>query len=393
MSLHEAAIEIRRRQARRTVLDFTEYTFAKYSANWHHRVLAQALDRWAFGDLRRLMVFMPPQHGKSELVSRRLPPLIHGRRPDARIIGSSYTADLAGRMSRDVQRIMSGSVYGRLFSGTQLPTKGSGLRSQAEFEITDRAGELTGGSYKAAGVNQGITGRPMDYGIIDDPIKGREMAESVAMRQSIWDWYNGDFLSRTHNDTRILLTCTRWHPEDLAGRLLKLQEDEPDADKWEVICFPAVCDAPGRAHDPRAPGEALWPERHSLESLNTKRAASPYDWASLYQQNPRGAGAVEWPANFWGPHIWFDEWPRVLWKAKVVSLDPSKGRSDKTGDYSAFIDLRVDDQLHIWVDADLDNTRTVEAGLGERSICSDGVDFIRRAAPQAILVEDRKSVV
>ncbi len=213
------------RTARKNLLDFTLYTMPGYDANWHHRVLCSYLDRWMFGDIRRLMVFMPPQHGKSEQVSRRCPAKIMGDIPTARLVTASYSADLASKMNRDVQKIMDTPQYTRLYPDTQLGGRKvravsslDPLRNRDEFELLDRDGNFTGGSYKCAGVGGGISGRPMDFGIIDDPIKGREEAESPAVRETVWGWYTGDFLSRTHNDTRLLLTATRWNPDDLPGQ-------------------------------------------------------------------------------------------------------------------------------------------------------------------------------
>jgi predicted phage terminase large subunit-like protein len=371
-----------------------------YDASWHHRVLSSYLDRFVFGDITRLMVFMPPQHGKSEAVSRRLPAYILGRKPASRIITASYTADLASAMNRDVQKIVDGPRYRQLFPSSRIGGKNvrtvagpQPLRNREEFEVIDPLGQLTGGSYKSAGVGGGITGRPMDFGIIDDLIKGREEAESPACRESAWGWYNGDFLSRSHNDTRILITCTRWNQDDVPGRLLKRQLEDPKADQWTVVKFPAirevleVLDSP---EDPRQLGEALWPARHSLESLERKRAASPYDWYSIYQQDPVAPGSTEWPPEFFGPGIWFDDWPDFAWRARVMSLDPSKGRKAKSGDYSAFVQLAVDPAGNLWVDADLDNGRPVEPLKSHacgRSIVGDGLDLIRAWKPQAFVVE------
>jgi hypothetical protein len=122
-----------------------------------------------------------------------------------------------------------------------------------------------------------------DYIIIDDPIKNREEANSPVYRQKIWDWYTSTLYTRLQKDGCILLIVTRWHEDDLAGRLL-----EQEGDAWRVIELPAICEEPGlRDYDHRAEGEALWPEEYSVEALaDTKRTIGSYDWASLYQQHP-----------------------------------------------------------------------------------------------------------
>lgn len=341
------------------------------------------------------MVLSPPQHGKSEHVSRRLPAMIFGRRPNAKVLGCSYTADLAYTMSRDVQKIMATDAYKVLFPDTRL---GSGrrvgdepppLRTQEEFEIVDGGGRITGGYYKAAGVRGGISGRTCDIGIIDDPFKGREEAESPTIREKTWAWFNGDFMTRLHKDSQVLVTMTPWHPDDLRGRLLKLQEEDPKADKWTVLKLPAVCEDPTADYEWRQAGEALWPERHSLESLAAKKAASIYDWNSLYRLDPSSPGGVEWPAEFFGPEIWFDDWPAGL-DARVIALDPSKGRTDKSGDFSAFVMMGMDKEGMIWVDADMDNTRIVEPMESDphrKTIATDAIRLYQEFRPHAFIYE------
>lgn len=373
----QAAEELlRRREARRGMLGFTQYTMPGFRPNWHHVYLCSVLDRFIHGDIRRLMIFMPPQHGKSELASRRLPAKIFGHYPDARIIATSYTDDLGTAMNRDVQNVMSTPQYAALFParlgqsnvralGRMLP-----LRNSDEFEIITPEGRLTGGSYKSAGTGGGITGRPMDFGLIDDPVKGRQDAESPAFRKFAWGWYNGDFLSRTHNDTRILITCTRWHPEDLPGMLLKVAADNPDAAQWTVVRLPAIKEDESNPDDPRQVGEALWPDRHSLATLMEKKASSAYDWAGLYQQNPKASGSTEWAEELFGPEIWFDEWPANL-VIKVITLDPSKGKNAKTSDYSAYVVFGIDQKGGVWVEADLERRQT-------KRMVEDGFEIYRK---------------
>jgi hypothetical protein len=391
-----AAELLRRRRARSSVLDFSAYTFDGYAPGWHHRRLCDFLDRFVAGEVRRGMVLMPPQHGKSEHVSRRLPAYLLGRRPKLRILATSYTSDLASAMSRDVQKIMDGGPYRKLFPDSCLGGKNvrtvagpNPLRNNDMFEVVDREGRFTGGFYKSAGIGGGISGRSCDVGIIDDPMRGRADAESPAMRERGWGWYNGDFLSRMHKDSQILLTLTPWHEDDIRGRLLNLMREDPKADQWEVLRFPALREDLDDPLDPRELGEPLWPEKHDLAELEAKKAASSYDWDSLYQLRPRAAGMVEWPDEYFGPHLWFDDWPPDL-AVRVLALDPSKGKADKSGDYSAYVLLGVDGQNTLWVDADLDNTRPVEpleSCPGMRSIVTDGLEIVRAWRPDAFVVE------
>lgn len=242
------------------------------------------------------MVFMPPQNGKSELVSRRFPAYAFGRKPDKRIIECTYAAELSQAMSRDVQAIMMSPEYHQLFPGTKLaqasdPEK----RTQGEFGIVGHRG-----LYVAAGVGGPIGGRTADISILDDPIKNRKDADSELMRDNLWEWYTSTFTTRQFGNTGSIILCqTRWHEDDLAGRLLRLAKENPDADQWEVISMPAIAEVNTRY---RKAGEALWSAKYPLSELKSRRASGgEYDWASLYQQAPVPSGGglfkEEWFAN------------------------------------------------------------------------------------------------
>lgn len=283
--------EIKKEKARRKLIDFTTYTKPDYQVNWHHRNLAKALDKLARKEIKRLMVFMPPRCGKSELVSRRFPAFILGKNPNAKIIATSYSASLASSMNRDVQRIIDSPEYQELFPNTRLAKAGEGI-AKGNYIRNSEMFEIVGyeGSYVSTGVGGGITGRGADYAIIDDPIKNRKDAESKTFRDNIFDWFASTLYTRLEKDACILITLTRWHEDDLAGRLLKLAEEDPNADQWHVISYPAIYDENARNLDPTDPrehGEALWPEKFNIQTLNTiKSTIGSYEWNALYQQNP-----------------------------------------------------------------------------------------------------------
>lgn len=285
----EAALELlRRREARKSLLPFTQYTKPDYETNWHHEVLCAYLDRLVSGEILRLMVFMPQRQGKSELVSRRLPAYVFGRNPKASVMGCSYAADLSSRMNRDVQRVIDSPEYLRVFPETKLYGKnvrataeGNYLRNSDIFEIVDYLGV-----YRSAGVGGGITGMGFDFGIIDDPIKDPKDAESEVVRNSLWEWYTGAFWTRQAPRARILLTMTRWHHDDLAGRLLQLAKDDPSADQWEVLTLPGICEDPSPEYERRQIGESLWPARASIKYYATMKANNPRQYESMCQQNP-----------------------------------------------------------------------------------------------------------
>lgn len=261
----------------------------------------------------RLMVFMPPRHGKTELVSRRLPAYVLGRNPNAQIIATSYSDDLASRNNRDTQRIMDSPEYAALFPDTQLNSsnvktnaRGGYLRNSDMFEVVGHRG-----SYRSAGVGGGITGMGFDFGIIDDPVKNAQEAASKTIRDAHWEWYTTTFYTRREKDARILLTMTRWHEDDLAGRLLKQAKQDPAADQWSVVSFPAIAEEPIGAGDPRQIGDALWVNKYTVEELEKTRAQGAQAWASLYQQRPRPREGAILNTNLL-KRISADELPRMV---------------------------------------------------------------------------------
>jgi len=311
-------------------MDFTTYTMPEFERSWHHEVMCEYLDAFVRIDITRLIISLPPRHTKSEFVSRRLPALILGQNPDAPIIAASYGADLARRMNRDVQRIMDDAPYRRLFPETTLSganvrtvAQGSWLRNSDMFEVVEY-----NGYYRGAGVGGAITGMGMKYGIIDDPIKNRQDANSPTIRQKIWDWYTSTFRTRLAPGGCILVTMTRWHQDDLVGRLLALAASDPDADQWTVLTLPAIAEEPIADYDRREVGEALWPTRFDLAELNKTRVSlGSYDWNSLYMQRPAP------PEGGMFKRQWFDIVGAAPRNAQRVRYWDKAGSASK-GDYT-----------------------------------------------------------
>lgn len=279
--------------ATQSILGFTLHTKPDFRINWHHAILGRYLDKFVAGDIKRLIVSMPPRHGKSELVSRRLPAYAFGKNPNTSIISCSYGADLASRMNRDVQRIMESPSYAQVFPNSTLNesnvrsvANGSYLRNSDIFEIVGHKGV-----YRSAGVGGGITGMGGDIIIVDDPIKNKEEAESQVYRDKIWDWYTSTLYTRLEKDAGILITMTRWHEDDLIGRLLdKKRAGDEYADKWAVVEFPAIKETDLNPIDPRQIGEPLWPWKFSKHRLLSIKATSgSKDFSALYQQKPSPA--------------------------------------------------------------------------------------------------------
>lgn len=228
---------------------------------------------------------MPPQHGKSELTSRLLPAYMLGINPNFKIIGCSYTSDLSKKFNRSIQRLIESEEYSKVFPKTKLNqknlvnlSKGARVKTSSLFEILEYQG-----SYMNAGVGGGITGNSCDIGIIDDPVKGAADAASPTLRENQWEWYNAAFSTRLHNDSQVLIIMTRWHQDDLAGRLLSSENSQ----QWEVVSFPAIKENSNDANDPRQIGEPLWPMRHNLQKLLLSKSENGRIFQSLYQQDPR----------------------------------------------------------------------------------------------------------
>ena len=278
--------EVSKYLARLDFREFVQYTKPDYQFNWHHDLLIDYLQDFAEGKIKKLMVFMPPQHGKSELTSRRLPAYLLGIKPKLKLIGCSYSASLAASFNRDVQRIIDSEEYHDIFPDTYLNSSnvrtaalGSYLRNADMFETVAHRG-----FYKSVGVGGSLTGTPADIGIIDDPVKDAMEAESQTYRARVWDWFTQVFLTRLHNDSQIIITQTRWNLDDLCGKILKAMNNDSS---WTVLSLPAICEGSVNDNDPRAIGQALWEEKHSLKRLNEIKAANPRAFHALYQQDPK----------------------------------------------------------------------------------------------------------
>lgn len=252
----------------------------------HLDVLDETLVKVSLGELKRVIVTMPPRHGKSERVSKKFPAWHVGRNPTDEIILASYSVDLSrgfSRIARDTLTTNKG-----VFDVSVDPAN----QSAESWGIDGYRGGVT-----AAGVGGAITGKGAKIAIIDDPVKNAEEANSEVMREKVWDWYQSTLYTRLTPDGRIIVVMTRWHEDDLVGRLLKKEADEikegtHKGERWTVINFPAIAeddDFLGRIE-----GEPLWPEfgfdAHRLEQI--KSDVGSYVFNALYQQRPSAAGGT-----------------------------------------------------------------------------------------------------
>jgi predicted phage terminase large subunit-like protein len=268
---------------------FIEYTMPRYDFNWHHEVLINRLNKLVHQKNQRILVFMPPRHGKSELVSRRFPAFYLGRHPAAKIIACSYSSTLSNIFNRDVQRIMEDEKYHEIFPDSMIPDavfsrdhpdNKKHKKTTAMFEIIEHMGHLL-----SSGVGGTITGLGADLLIIDDPVKNEEEAMSITYRENTLNWYNSTAYTRLEGGANVVICQTRWHKGDLSGKLL--EEMEQGGEQWEIISLPAIAGKVLNPHDIRKKGEPLWEGKYDLDRLEIiKRQVGSRVWSSLYQQSP-----------------------------------------------------------------------------------------------------------
>lgn len=322
VTLREARLELARRKARRSLRNFILYTFKDFEMGWFHEEVCNTLDQFMQDVIARksprVILTAPPRHGKSQVVSREFPAYFLGRNPDKSVIACSYGADLAARMNRDVQRIMDSPAYQQLFDVYLAGRAASEITGDySAYARTTSLLEIVAhdGSYRSTGVGGGITGQGCDVLIIDDPIKDKEEAYSETIRDKIYDWYTSTARTRVSPGGGIIVMATRWHIDDLVGRLLQVGQDNPNASPWRVINYPAIAE-----HDEphRKEGEALHPARYTLAMLEEIRAeVGERDWASMYQQRPLPAGGGIFKLDW----VQFYETLPDYWDKIVLSWD------------------------------------------------------------------------
>lgn len=229
----------------------------------------QELEAVECGAVERLMILMPPGSAKSTYASVLFPPWFMGRNEQMSVLGVSNTTELAERFSRRVRGLVANPEYGRVFQGNGL---------SADTAAAGNWETMKGGEYFAAGMGSAIAGRRADLGLIDDPIKTRQEADSERVRQTHWEWYVNDFLTRLKPGARQILIQTRWHEDDLGGRIL-----EREAHRWRVVKIPML--AVGDDPLGRKVGERLWPDWFTDDMVKTAQMDTRA-WNALYQQEP-----------------------------------------------------------------------------------------------------------
>ncbi len=321
--------------AQNDLISFSQILDPRYQPNWHHDLIAQELEearrKVENGQNARLILELPPRHGKSEETTIKFLAQTLGIHPDWPIIVSSYSAELAEDFGLKTRDTLDHEHYRAIFN-TQL---------RPDTQARGRWLTQEGGGYTATGVGGAITGRGFKVGIIDDPFKNREEADSEVIREKIWNWYTSTFYTRQEGVSAIIAICTRWHLDDLVGRLLRQQEELRTAnlpfDEWEVVQFPAIAE---KDEEHREKGEALWESKFNLEALEKiKNAIGIYDWASLYQQNPISPATQEFKESYFKTRTWAEVERLKTRNFITINTAVSKAASsDYTGIVRNFVD-------------------------------------------------------
>lgn len=316
----------------------------------HLDMIDDVFRRIAAGERMQVMITCPPRHGKSQRASRWGPLWYLRRNPTARVMLASYGAELAddhGRWVRDQLREHSHTLGVRLDPGSHAANR---------FDLEAPRGSSIRGGMVTAGVGGSLTGKGFSLGIIDDPFKGSDDANSPAQRERVWNWYQSVFYTRRAPGASIILINTRWHENDLSGRIL---ETEPE--NWTLIDLPAIALSD---NDPlgRKPGQALWPEQYDEEELaRTKRAVGERVWWALYQQQPRPLEGGVWQWSWITNHRVSPVAFRAVDLTRiVVALDPAGG--DTPGhDESGIVAAGRAADGHYYVLADKTGKHSAEA--------------------------------
>ena len=349
--------------ARRDLACYAIALWPRFELAAHHRLIVDRLEAVERGDIRRLMIFLPPRHGKSLIGSQIFPAWYLGRHPDRQVISATYGQELSDDFGRRVRNMVSDSLHRAIFPEFRLAADATSIH---------RFGTTAGGSYYAVGRGGPITGRGADLLLIDDPLKDAYEARSDLTRQGLHEWYSSVAYTRLQPGAAIVMISTRWHEDDLAGRLLR----ENRGENWHVLSLPAIAE---RDEDFRRAGEALWREKFPLEVLEQIRiSVGGAVWASLYQQRPAAAeGAIfkrEW-------FRYFREQPAL--KRVVMSWDTAY-KTGAENDFSACTIWGVAENGYYLLWFWRDKVEFPELKRRMKWLASE-------YAPHQILVEDRAS--
>lgn len=356
-STAQAELELRRRDYPRWLRGNAP---PNYVYDWpYQRYIYERLDRVTSGELKRLMVFIPPRHTKSETVTIRYAAWRIINNPKTRIIIACYSQFLANRFSRAIRRIV------RAYGVELNPER----RAVHEWETT------SGGGVRAAGVGAGVTGTGADLIIVDDPIKSRKEANSPTYRENLKDWYANDLYTRQEPGCAIIVIQTRWHEDDLSGWLL--EESKHGGEAWEVVSLPALAEE----NDPlgRKPGEALCPARYDEEALARIKQTLKNDFFALFQQRPQSAEGNIFKASWLA---YTTELPPFV---SVVQAWDTAMKAGQHNDYSACVTVGLAANGVAYV------LNVYRAHLETPDLVKQMQRLYDEYQPNAVLIEDKAS--
>jgi predicted phage terminase large subunit-like protein len=301
-----------REEAHEKFMPFVHHVYENFIEGSHHRIFAEKLERVARGELKRLIINLPPRHSKSEFASFLMPAWFLGRNPKLKIIQATHNTELAVRFGRKVRDLIDDPAYKEIFPNTNLKedNKGAGKWSTT-----------AGAEYFAAGVGAAITGRGADLLIIDDPHSEQDALSESAF-DNAYEWYTSGPRQRLQPGGTIILVMTRWGKKDLTGRLLAQQGSDIMSDQWEVVEFPAILPS----------DRPLWPEFWDKDALLSIKASLPVGkWNAQWQQNPTASESAIIKREWW--RAWEEEKiPPVKYILQAYDTAFSK---KETADYSA----------------------------------------------------------
>lgn len=292
-SIYEAKQKVKQLRidaAKENMLAYARYVLNNFDATAFHKSFYNILTDFFNGKIKKLMISVPPQHGKSTGSSICLPSAMVGANPDLHIATVCYSATKARKFGRKVKQLMNEKKYQDIFDSKLATRKDADYINNAEeMEIVGHDGSL-----KMVGYEGGLTGDPVDVLLMDDLYKDWKEANSPVVRDNVWDWYITVADTRLHNDSQQLIVFTRWHEDDLIGRLEKIEdvknyediENLSTFDGWVKINFEAIMTGFPSKIDPREKNEVLWKERHSYDKLMKSKAKDPVKFDALYQGNP-----------------------------------------------------------------------------------------------------------
>ncbi len=338
--------------SRKSLIDYSILAQRDYAPNWHHEIIAKKLEEVERGKCKRLMIFMPPRHGKSELASIKFPAWYLGRNPEKEVVCCSHTAELAEEFGRRTRLTVENEIHSAVFPNCKL-VKGS--KKVSDWKVGVKGG------FSSVGVRGSLTGRGANLLIIDDPVKDRADAESDTLRRQTWEWYTSTALTRVEKGGAVIVIMTRWHDDDLAGRILQVDGEKkhywnaekgkwekiepgkigPRTGKWDVLRLPAVA---VEKEEYREEGDPLWEDKYNLEALaDIKHSVGLRDWGALFQQDPVLDEGAEFQAD------WFKYWKTIPDYVKyVTTVDLAISKRD-TADDSVVMTVAIDVHDNIYV--------------------------------------------